>query len=156
MVVINVKINTKFHGELEINPDHILQFEQGIPGFEEEKQFYIFPFKEGNEFFILQSVHTPALGFVMIDPFQFFKDYSVKISDAAKETLMIKESEDVVIFSLLTIREGIENTTVNLQGPIIINDRIKKGKQVILVDSDYKTNHPLFSKTPTEEKEGAK
>ena len=38
-----MKIKTAYLGEVEIDPSQILQFEHGIPGFEEEKQFVLLP-----------------------------------------------------------------------------------------------------------------
>jgi flagellar assembly factor FliW len=149
-----VEIKTKFNGNVSIDKDKIIRFEQGLPGFEVEKEFYILPLEGGADFFVLQSVETPLLAFVMIDPFLYFKDYAVKISDDVKELLEIQDTNEVVIFSLLTIKEELKSVTANLQGPIVINDRLKRGKQVILVDSDYQTKHELF--LFKEQKEGSK
>lgn len=149
-----MEIKTKFHGNVSIEKDKIIRFEQGLPGFEEEKEFYILPLEGGADLFVLQSIATPLLAFVMIDPFFYFKEYAVKISDEVKELLKIQDTKEVVIFSLLTIKEELKSITANLQGPIVINDRLKRGKQVILVDSDYQTKHELF--LFKEQKEGSK
>ena len=39
-----MNIKTTRFGEIEINDDKIIEFEQGIPGFDEEKQFVIIPY----------------------------------------------------------------------------------------------------------------
>lgn len=141
-----MKIETRYHGEIEIDPKNIIHFEQGIPSFLDEKQFYIMPLVEESPFFIMQSVNTPNLAFVMVSPFDFFRDYSVKLSDSDIEQLEIESEKDVVIFSILTIQEPFEKTTANLQGPIVINSKRKLGKQVILSNSPYKTKHLLINK----------
>lgn len=148
-----MEIKTKFHGNVAIEKEKIIRFEQGLPGFEEEKEFYILPLEGGADLFVLQSVASPLLAFVMIDPFLHFKEYAVKISDEVKELLKIQDTKEVVIFSLLTIKEELKSITANLQGPIVINDRLKRGKQVILVDSVYQTKHELF--LFKEQKEGS-
>lgn len=140
-----MKIQTKYHGEIEIEPSNVIHFEQGIPSFLEEKQFYILPFADEGPFFIMQSVQTAGLAFVVVSPFDFFSDYEVKLSDPVIEALQIKGQEEIVIFTTLTIQEPFQNTTTNLQGPIVINDKKKLGKQVILADSPYKTKHLLTS-----------
>lgn len=140
-----MKIETKYHGEIEIDSTKIINFEQGIPSFLEEKQFYILPFAEEGPFLIMQSVQTPGLAFIVISPFDFFIKYEVKLSDQVIETLQIDNQEDIVIFTILTIEEPFKNTTANLQGPIVINNKKKLGKQVILADSPYKTKHLLTS-----------
>lgn len=153
-VVTKMKINTKYHGEIEIDENNIIHFRQGIPSFLEEKQFYILPFTDDTPFFIMQSVKTPGLAFVVVSPFEFFQDYSIKLSDSVIEQLEIEKQEDVAIFSILTIQEPFEKTTANLQGPIVINHAKKLGKQVILNDSPYKTKHLLIPQTTQAGKEG--
>lgn len=149
-----MKIQTKYYGEIEIDQSKIIEFEQGIPSFLDEKRFYIFPFANEGPFYIMQSVKTPGLAFVIINPFDFFKDYSVKLSDQVIEALKIDSENQVAIFTTLTIQEPFENTTTNLQGPIIINDKKMRGKQVILTDTPYKTKHLLTSQLSTIGKEG--
>lgn len=140
-----MKIQTKYHGEIEINQEDIILFNNGIPSFLDEKEFTILPFGDGTPFFILQSIETPGLAFVVVSPFDFFADYEVKLSDQVIQALEIETQEDIVIFTTLTIQEPFKNTTTNLQGPIVINDKKKLGKQVILADSPYKTKHLLPS-----------
>lgn len=142
-----MKINTKYLGEVEINEQNIIQFDNGIPSFLDEKQFILLPFDESTPFYILQSVTTPELGFVVVSPFQFFPDYQVKLTDSTIDALTIEKEDDVAIFSILTVQEPFTNTTANLQGPIIINSKTNKGKQISLNDPNYTTKHLLMPQT---------
>lgn len=139
-----MKIQTRYLGEVEINIDKIIHFEQGIPSFLEEKKFILLPFDETTPFFILQSITTPELGFVVVSPFQFFPDYQVKLSDSTIEALEIEKEDDVAVFSILTVQEPFTETTVNLQGPVVINSVKQKGKQIALNDPNYGTKHLLM------------
>ncbi len=47
-----MKIQTKFHGEIEIKETDIFTFESGIPGFLDEKKFTLLPLDE-TPFFVL-------------------------------------------------------------------------------------------------------
>lgn len=149
-----MKIETKYHGEIEIDPTDNINFQQGIPSFLDEKEFTILPFAEEGPFFIMQSIQTPGLAFVVVSPFDFFTDYEVKLTDQVIEALEIENEKDIAIFVILTIQEPFQNTTANLQGPIVINDAKKQGKQVILSDSSYKTKHPLVAQATPSGKEG--
>lgn len=149
-----MKVLTKYHGEINIEESEIIHFHQGIPSFLDEKKFYILPFLEDDPFMIMQSIQTPGLAFVIVSPFDFFKDYTVKLSDPIIETLEIKKQEDVAVFVILTIQERFSNTTANLQGPIIINRAKGLGKQVILSESTYRTKHLLTSQLSSTGKEG--
>lgn len=144
-----MKYATKYHNEVDIKDEELIHFPQGIPSFLEEKSFFILPFAENSPFYILQSAQTPALAFVIVSPFDFFSDYSAKISDQNIETLEIDNKEDVLLYVILTIQEPFSNTTANLQGPIIINNAKKIGKQVILSDSPYQTKHKLTDQKVT-------
>ncbi len=139
-----MKIETKYHGEVDIIAENIIKFPQGIPSFLDEQQFYMMPFADDSPFFIMQSMKTATLAFVVVSPFDFFQDYSIKLSDQMIEALEIEKPEDVVVYTILTIAEPFQNTTANLQGPIVINAAKKLGKQVILSDSPYQTKHLLL------------
>jgi len=139
-------IQTKYHGDVEINKESILHFEKGIPGFEDEKEFVILPLSEDQTFAVMQSVNTPYIAFVVTSPFNFFKNYDFNLEEATVEELELKTEEDVVVYSILTVEDPFENTTANLQAPVIINTSNMKAKQVILNDGQYKTKHPIFRK----------
>ncbi|WGG45228.1 flagellar assembly protein FliW [Rossellomorea sp. DA94] len=140
-----MKIDTKYHGEIEVKSEDVLTFEHGIPGFGEEKQFVLLPLPENEWFHILQSVKTPQLGFVVTDPFVFYKDYDFELDEASVELLEDPVEKEVQVLSILTVRETLHESTVNLQAPIIINLANLKGKQVILRNSDYQTKHLIFA-----------
>ena len=70
-----MKLHTKNFGLLEIEEEKIIAFPEGIPGFEEEKEFVIINNEdEENPFCWLQSVNNPDLAFVITTPFLIFSD----------------------------------------------------------------------------------
>jgi flagellar assembly factor FliW len=137
-----MKLQTKFEESVEIDASNIINFEQGLPGFEDEKKFVLMPI-DGTPFFILQSVTSTALAFVTTNPFVFFKDYDFELSTSVQEQLQIRKSNDVFIQVILTVADLFEKSTANLQAPIIINKEKNIGKQVLLTDSKYQTRHIL-------------
>ncbi|MBY0158799.1 flagellar assembly protein FliW [Cytobacillus oceanisediminis] len=145
-----MNIQTKFHGVQEINQDDIINFPSGIPGFLEEKEFYILPL-EGTDLFVLQSVKTPEVAFIVTDPFALFPQYEFDLTEEALEKLEIQSDKDVATFAILTVRDPFEETTVNLQAPLIINQTKKIGKQIILNQTPYQTKHKII--TPQEQGE---
>ena len=150
-----MKIETKYAGKVEINPQNIIRFDNGIPSFEEEKEFILLPFSDNpTPFYILQSTNTEGLAFVVMTPFNFFPDYEAKLTDSVQEQLEIKDTTDVAIFVMLTLRDTLEDSTANLGGPIVINSKKQKGKQIVITDKDYHTKHPLAVPAATGQKEG--
>jgi flagellar assembly factor FliW len=137
-----MKLQTKFEETVEINESEILKFEQGLPGFEEEKQFVLIPM-EGTPFSILQSITTTELAFVTADPFVFFKEYDFELSPSVQEQLHIEKSPDVFVQVIVTVSEPFDKSTANLQAPIVINQKNNAGKQVVLTDGKHQTRHFL-------------
>lgn len=148
-----MKIGTKYFGEIEIQKEEIVTFEQGIPGFLDEKMFVFLPLEE-TDFVIMQSVQTPTLGLVTASPFNFFKDYEIKLNDSVIKQLGIEKESDVTLLVILNVKEPFGASTANLVAPIIINKEKRCGKQVILENTPYKTRHSLFE-MKKEQKEGS-
>jgi len=141
-----VKVKTREFGEIEVNEKNIIYFQEGIPAFEEEKQFVLILNEDKeNPFHYLQSIKNPDLSFIIINPFEIFDDYDILIPETAKEKLKIKREEDVLIYTMVVVPEDIEKITTNLLGPIVINGEERLGKQVILEDDRYRTKHFIFS-----------
>jgi flagellar assembly factor FliW len=140
-----MNIKTKYHGEIEINEESTLNFEQGIPGFADEKKFVLLPLQENDWFHILQSVSTPQLGFVVTDPFLFTKEFDFELDQGSVETLGFTDEKEVKVLTILTMKETLHESTANLQAPIVINLANNKAKQVILNDPNHQTKHLLFA-----------
>ncbi|MEK3888038.1 flagellar assembly protein FliW [Bacillus sp. FSL K6-3431] len=139
-----MNIQTKYHGEVEITEETILYFEKGIPGFADEKKFTLLPLPEQTFVTVLQSVETPALAFVIADPYSFYEKYDFALDDTTVELLQINRAEDVSAFVILTVHDPFETSTANFAAPIIVNVKNNHAKQVILNDEKYKSKHPLF------------
>lgn len=142
-----MKLNTKQFGEIEINEDGIISFEDGIPGFGHVKKFVMI--KNSNPelpFDWLQGVEEPNLTFVIVNPFLFKADYDFNIPQGTIEDLGIENIEDVFICCIVTIPENLADTTMNLKAPVIINTKSKKGKQLVLEIDEYEIKYKIFQK----------
>ncbi|WP_243290289.1 flagellar assembly protein FliW [Bacillus sp. FJAT-47783] len=141
-----MNIRTKYHGEIEIQQEEVIEFPSGIPGFLEEKQFVVLRLEDESPFYILQSVQTPELAFVTVIPFHYFRQYEFDLDEKTLAQLKIQDENDVIVYTILTVKEPFEQTTANLQAPVIINRKAKLGKQVILTNTNYQTKHPLIQR----------
>ncbi|MGN2274101.1 flagellar assembly protein FliW [Priestia megaterium] len=139
-----MKISTSYHGDIEIDNQQTLTFNQGIPGFLEETEFVILPLPEAEAFQVLQSIQTKELAFIITDPFQFFLDYDFQLEPQEIEKLQLQQAEDAAVYVLLTMSDSVEKITANLQAPVIINTKQQLAKQVILMNTGYETKHRLF------------
>lgn len=140
-----MKITTTRFGEIDIAEDKIIKFNQGIPGFEEERDFAIIPYDEKSPFLFLQSLSQGDLAFLIINPFLIFPDYEFEIDDLSIEELQVKQSEEMLTYTIITMADGdIKKMTTNLIAPLIINKSNNLAKQVVLEKSNYTTKHSLF------------
>lgn len=141
-----MKLNTKYHGVKEYEEKDILSFKKGLPGFEGLKNFILFPVEDNDVFSILHSVEDDSIGLVVVSPFYVVKDYEFKLDDEKINELKIESTEDVLVLNTVTLNSDVENMTVNLKAPIIINIKNKLGEQVILDNPNYSIRHSLFGK----------
>lgn len=139
------KINTDRFGELEIDEKRIIHFKDGIPAFEEEKEFIILPYDEESPYYFMQSLNKPDLAFLLTIPEIFFPEYSAEIDDETVEELKIGDAEKVLVYALITIPNGsVRYMTANLLAPIVINIENMQAKQIVMDKSNYTTKHRLF------------
>ncbi|XQY91515.1 flagellar assembly protein FliW [Metabacillus sp. HB246100] len=140
-----MKISTKYHGDVEMEEKDLIFFQNGLPGFIGEKEFVLLPLESDSPLLILQSVKSKDLGFIMINPFNYFHSYEFELSKPDKDFLEIHSESDITILTIITVKEPFEDSTVNLMAPIIINVKNKKAKQVILNNSIYNSRTKLFN-----------
>lgn len=138
-----MKLKTKYFGEIDIDDSEIINFEGGMPGFEYLTKFVVIK-QEDMIIDWIQSVEED-ITFPIINPFLSNKEYEFKIPDNTIKKLEIEKHEDVEIYTIVTITENIEEMRTNLQAPIIINNKAKKGKQLIL-DERYPLRYMIFEK----------
>lgn len=139
-----MKLKTTRFGEIDISEEEILNFPEGILGFEEVRKYVLIPMEEGNPLMWMQSVDEPSLAFVVISPFEFRPNYSINLSDKDVQFLDLKEPQDAEIFAIVVIPEDSSRMTANLQGPIVINKSEKVGKQIISGNPKHKIRHYIL------------
>ena len=147
------KVNTLRFGEIEVEEEKVVHFEDGIPAFEDEHEFLIIPYDDESPYVFLQSITTPDLAFLMTMPFVFFPEYEFELDDESQNKLGIKTQEDMLIYTLLTIPGGkVAEMTANLMAPVVLNQNTMQARQVVLDKSRYTTKHRLFPANKEENK----
>ena len=142
-----MQITTRFFGDIEIDDQKILHFEEGLIGFENLKKFtLIYNSEEENSKSIiwLQSLDEPMVAFPMINPFHVMTDYNPIINDEVLDSLGELKEENTALFLTLTVPADITKMTTNLKAPIIINAETKKGCQVIEENPDYVIKYNIY------------
>ncbi|MCM3756434.1 flagellar assembly protein FliW [Sporosarcina aquimarina] len=136
-------IQTKFHGELDLDILTQWTFPKGLPGLEDETAFVLLPIEGNDSFQVMQSVQSPAVALIVANPYTVVSDYSFTIDDPTLELLGIGSQEDLMILSVMSMKDPFDASTINLQAPLIFNIQNHNAKQMILNDTSYSLRTPI-------------
>lgn len=140
-----MKIRTRFMGEVEIDEKQIIDFPEGIPGFEDSRKYALLEIPENDVFKILQNAEDEYVSFVVTDPWAFFKSYDFDIPDEELLKINIGKKEQLAVLNIVTLSDDFEKSTLNLLAPVVINKEDRVGRQYVLNSGKYMTKHPLFT-----------
>lgn len=133
----NMKIETKYLGDMEIVDSRVIQFPSGLPGFIDETKFVLLDLPDNASFQIMQSIITPSIAFIVTNPYQFYQNYVIDLDEGIIDNLQIEDDKDVIVLVIVTVKDPFNTSTINLKAPIIINSQTKQGKQYILNVDEY-------------------
>lgn len=121
-----------------------IEFQDGLFGFEESTKFVPMMVEEGSDAVIfLQSMENEELSFLIMNPFILNEHYNPVLSDEDYEKLGTNKDEELSFYVICVARETIEDSTVNLKCPIVVNTITRQARQVILDSQEYKFRHHL-------------
>ncbi len=136
-----MKVETSRFGSIEIDDDKVLTFPKGILGFPEDRRYALLPHDEKSPFFWLQSLDSPELAFVVINPALILEDYSFEIPTDMERDLDLREPGQAEVLVLVSFRQGSDgkpsSLTANLLGPLVINVENRKAMQAVLDPKRY-------------------
>lgn len=138
-----LKADTKYFGQVTYDVEDVLTFPKGLFGFEEEKKFLLLPFSGGGSLFCLQSLATPGLAFVAMDPFTLHAGYAPVPEKEDLEEMGVTTGEELYYYALCAVKNPVAESTVNLKCPIAINGETRRAMQVILGTGSYQMRHRL-------------
>ena len=143
-----MRVHTVNFGDLEIAQDAVVTFDDGLPGFPQLRRFVVLEREEIQPFHYLQALpegNTPAVALYLINPFLVDPSYEFRLTDSDMEAIKSTDSAELTIYAVATIPADPREATLNLMAPIVINEKGRCGRQVILHDSKYSVRHPLLS-----------
>ncbi|MGL4773761.1 MAG: flagellar assembly protein FliW [Clostridium sp.] len=135
---------SKVHGKITYEENQKVIFKKGIPGFKGLKEFVLVDLKEYEPFKLLHSLEDEEIGLILTSPFNVDEAYELKLGDDVVKSLEIHSPDDVMVLNSVTLNSKVENITVNMKGPFIINIKSLNGEQIILDNDKYKTKQPLI------------
>jgi len=144
-----MKIDTKPYGTIEVDESKTVTFDQGLFGFEDNTEYVIIGKQEEQPFEWLQSLQDPELAFVIIQPHFIREHYRLSLLPDDLQDVGANDTEDVISYVIVTIPEDPDEMTVNLKGPLIVNQQTFQGKQVINQVEEYTVRHRVVDEAET-------
>lgn len=135
-------IATSRFGQLEVNAERLITFPEGILGFPAQSEYALIQTGADSGFYWLQSVGTADLAFVVCDPRLFVADYQVPVKLEDLEGIELSSVQHAQVFVI--VNKVGDLLTGNLQGPLVVNVRNRKARQLVLSDKKFSTRHPLM------------
>ena len=146
---VNMQINTKWFGTVEINDAKVITFEKGLFGFEDCSRFaivYETEDKKETPIMWLQSLDEQALALPIIKPEYIVDEYAPDVEDELVYKLGENvKSDDLMIFVTMTVPSDLTKMTCNLKAPIIINTATMKAVQAVAANEDYVVRFPVYN-----------
>ena len=91
-----MKLTTKYFGEINYSEEDVLHFPRGIFAFEEEREFLLLPFSGSDGTLLcLQSLTTPQLAFVVMNPFTMDPAYTPVLQPEELSDMGVEESTEL-------------------------------------------------------------
>lgn len=142
-------VKTKHFGEINLEEDKLITFDEGILGFADSKSYAIIYDNDSGErpdITWLQNIEEPALAIPVISPFLIRPDFNPTVEDALLTSLGEVTPENLVVLVSVTAPSDITKISANLKAPFVINAETKKGCQVIVDDADYDVKYYFYEK----------
>lgn len=144
-----MKIHTATLGTVEVSPESFLTLPEGLIGFEEHKEFALLALADYEPFRWLQAFSDPGLSFPLLDPHAVLPGYQPTIPETDRQALALEGPDRPVLYAIASVSETGGDVTINLRAPIVINARRRLARQVVLADSRWEIQHPVFTPTRT-------
>ena len=124
-----MEINTRF-GTQAIDPTSIIDFPQGLAGFEDLHRFKLFHETERPTVYFLQSIDDPDIQFTVVNPDSFQVAYECVLSNEEATILQLEDGSEVAVLVTLA-QSGSKDGGIhaNFMGPIMLNTSKRIGLQ---------------------------
>lgn len=127
-----MKIHTTRFGSIEIEPDDILFFRNGLLGFEDCRHWVLLADSENTAVAWLQSMQHADVAMPVVSPRRFVADYQVRLEPQDVDILQLNSVEQAYVLGVVSRDHDV--LTLNLRAPLVINLDRRIGCQVVTVD----------------------
>jgi flagellar assembly factor FliW len=137
-----VTLQSSRFGELQIPDDAVLDFPSGLIGLD-SKRFALLARTDESSFVWLHSMDDPDLAVPVTNPWRFFEDYELELSDEEAERIGVVDPADATVYVTVRSAAALEDFCANLRAPILVVGN--QGHQVINQAPAAPVRAPLFA-----------
>jgi len=141
--------STRF-GTLEVRDETVLSFPDGLIGLP-GTSYALVAQTERTPFYWLHSAEHADVAVPVTMPWLFFSGYEVRVPDEDASRLQLADTGAAEIFCVVRAASKLEDFTINLAGPVIVNAARGIGRQIINAAGGYAVRQPLFSEVELNE-----
>ncbi len=139
-----MKIKTTRFGELEVDKKDIIEFSEGLLGFEKLTRFFIVDPGDQTLILWLQSTDDASIALPIIEPKIFQPNFMIKLLPIELNSLNLENLQNASVYTVLTIPQNVTEMSANLKAPIIINNKTKMARQIVLQDSKLEVRFKMY------------
>ena len=118
-------------------------FEEGLIGCPGWRRFVLESETAGPAIHTLRCLDEPDVALYVCDPFTIVPDYEFEVGEGDATVLELKDPSEALVLVVLTVRTDPAGVTANLLGPLVINSRTGRGRQLVLASSEYSVQHAV-------------
>lgn len=138
-------IQTSRFGPVNLQDEDIIEFPEGILGFNDLRKFVLLDDPNDEIFAWLQSCEVPQIAFPVLEPELFAQNYRVTLTKHDLEGLGLQVQEKIRSFAIITIPDDPTQMTANLKAPVVINIDKRVARQIVLQDNNLAIREPIFA-----------
>lgn len=138
-------IATTRFGQVQIQAEDIINFPEGLLGFNDLRRFVLLDDPNDDIFAWLQSCEEADIAFPVLEPELFAPHYKAHLTKSDSESIKIEAGQSPRFFSIITIPEDPTQMTANLKAPIAVNVKLKTARQCVLQDNNLAIKEPIFA-----------
>lgn len=128
-----MEIDTRY-GKQVVAKSSLLTFPDGLPGFDDLRQFKLFHEEGTSTVYYLQSVEDADVRLPLVTPSACNIDFRIELTDDECRQLQIEAADDLLVMVTVSDNRDGEPAPIsaNLMAPIVINAQSRIGIQKVL------------------------
>lgn len=122
----------------------VITFVAPMPGFPDDHRFVLVEVDGSGLLYSLRSLDSPALRFLVTPSAPFFPEYAPEIDDETLAALGTSDPADLLVLLVVRAGDAPREATANLMAPVVVDQRHRRGVQLVLSGSGLPVRAPLL------------